>query len=125
MGFSLEAINDGRVLVVHTEETLTQQDFAAMSNAIRSHCRGNGEAIVHIVADMMLTESYPRNVVQLKKVVTWTHEVNLGWVIYLSQNHYLNVVLDAVMHMSGHGYLMLDNFDAALSLVTADVQMAD
>lgn len=125
MGFSLEAINNGRVLVVRTGDTMTHEDFAAMSKEIRTHCHNQNNEIVHIVADMMLTQEYPRNVLQLRKVVTWTHEPNLGWVIYLSQNHYLNVVLDAIMHVSGHSYLMLDNFEAALSLVLADIQMAD
>jgi hypothetical protein len=121
MSFSLEARNNGNVLIIRTQETLTRDDMVHMSNEIRTHCR-QIEGTVHIVADMMATEQYPRNVVELKKVVTWTHESNLGWVVYLSNNHYLNVVLDAVMHMSGHSYLMLDNFDAALMIVSADVQ---
>ena len=124
MNFNIEPRNNGNVLIIRTEETLTQEDMQYMSNEIRTHCR-QIDGTVHIVADMLATETYPRNVVQLKKVVTWTHESNLGWVVYLSNNHYLNIVLDAVMHMSGHSYLMLDSFDAALAIVSADIQMAD
>lgn len=124
MSFSLETLNNGHVLLIRTEEVLTEDDMVDMSNAIRSYCHQT-DGLVHIVADMFATEQYPHNVVELKKVVTWTHERNLGWVVFLSNNHYLNVVLDAVMNMSGHTYLMLDNLESAMTLVSANVQMAE
>lgn len=124
MSFNLETLNNGHVLLIRTEEILTEDDMRGMSNEILSHCR-QIEETVHIVADMFATEKYPHNVLDLKKVMTWTNEQNLGWVIFLSNKHYLNVVIDAVMNMSGHTYLMLDNLESAMTLVSANVQIAE
>lgn len=117
MAFDYQIFEDGHVLAIHTETVLTMDDIHDIDFLIRSHCH-QIEGKVHVIADLMPTEDYPRNVVELNHEMKWIQENNLGWVVFLSRNHYLNMLLDTAMHISGHNYIMLDNFEAAMSLVS-------
>ena len=117
MNFDYQSFEYGHILAIRTETVLTLEDVQAIDELIRSHCH-QIEGTVHIIADLMPTEVFPRNVIDLRHEMNWVHEANLGWVVFLSENYYLNMLLDTAMNMSGRNYLMLDNFDAALSLVT-------
>ena len=121
MAFEYQAFENGHILAIRTEEVLTMDDIYDIDFLIRSYCH-QIERNVHIIVDMMLTEAYPRNVLALNHEMKWIHEDKLGWVVFLSDNHYLNILLDTAMHISGHNYIMLDNFDAAMNLVSMEYE---
>ena len=123
MGFAYELYENGHILAIHSDEYLTIEDIQDMDVLIRNHCR-RMQSSVHIVFDLMMVEDYPRNVLELQHELHWTREENLDWVIFISNNHYLNVMLDTAMHLSGHSYLMLDDFDAAMNIVYSEYEMA-
>jgi|GEM_PF-5182456 len=121
MGFDYQTFNYGHVLAIRTEHDLTLDDIHEIDHLIRSHCH-QIEGNVHIIVDLMMTEQYPRNVVDMKHEMEWVHQENLGWVVFLSENYYLNKMLDAAMHLSGHNYVMLNDFQAALNLVSVSYE---
>jgi hypothetical protein len=119
MSYNVQLLNNGNALLVRTGETVTMDEMTEINNKILTYSR-QASGTFHLIADMMETRTHPNNVIELKKSIHWTDEPNLGWVIYLSQNHYLNILVDTVMSMYGQTYLVLDNLDAAMSIVMAD-----
>lgn len=117
MAFDYQSFEDGHILAIYTDTVLTMEDIQDIDLFIRNHCH-QIEGNVNIITDLMLTEEFPRNVLELNREMKWIHESNLGWIVFLSGNHYLNILLDTAMNISGHSYIVLDNFDAAMSLVS-------
>jgi len=119
MSYSLELINEGNPLFIQTGETVTAAEFAEINEQILMYSR-QASGTFHLIANMLATQHHPNNVLELKRAVQWTREPNIGWVIYLSNNHYLNIVMDTIMNMHGQSYLVLDDVDAALAIVALE-----
>ena len=119
MSYSVELLNGGGALLIQTGETVTVDEFEEINAKILMYSQ-QAPGKFHLITDMLDTRHHPNNVVELKHAVHWTREPNIGWVIYLSNNHYLNILVDTIMNMHGQNYLVLDSLDAAMAVVLTD-----
>ncbi|MDQ7027849.1 MAG: hypothetical protein Q9P01_17330 [Anaerolineae bacterium] len=119
MPYQMRLLNEGHVLLVQTGECVTMDEFAEINEKILMYSR-EAPGTFHLITDMLETREHPHSVRDFKHAVHWTREQNIGWVIYLSDNHFLNVLVDAAMNMHGQSYLVLNDLQAAMSIIGMD-----
>lgn len=119
MSYQIQLLNEGNALLVRTGKCVTMDEFTEINEKILMYSR-EAPGTFHLITDMLETREHPNNVLEFKHSVHWTREPNIGWVIYLSDNHFLNMLVDTAMNMHGQSYLVLNDLKAAMSIIAMD-----
>ncbi|MCU0497716.1 MAG: hypothetical protein MUF87_10225 [Anaerolineae bacterium] len=97
---------------------ITLEELDEIQNRFVDHLV-NGIAPVHTIIDFREVTDYPRNLMEIRRVLHTTDTGKLGWVIIINQNGLLQFLVTVLTQtvLRGSHFLIVADFESALAKI--------
>jgi len=99
MPHKIEWFIPGRVVFGDFDGHMTLEELAEVDKKVNA-CIAEGDPLVHYIVEGVKITYLPNNIPKLAKTMTYIHNEDLGWIIYITRNKVMRFLASTVSQLA-------------------------
>jgi hypothetical protein len=116
MPHKIEWFIPGRVVFGDFEGRVTLDELAEVDEKVNNYV-AEGDPLVHYIVEGLKITYLPNNIPKLAKTITYIHNKDLGWIIYITQNKLMRFLASTVSQLAQARFRTFENLEEGIQFL--------